>query len=170
MKVSIECNTHFSNTVFLIQQYVYKLIEMNQCVKPITMNKLLLIVLLGLFVSSCQQPSVQTASNAVLKFEQQNHNFGVLDYEVPGSYAFNFENTGNSPLIIHNVKASCGCTEPVWDKKPIKPGKSGSITVTYDSKSTGRFLKDIVVFYNGPNSPDTLVVSGEVAYCENNAL
>jgi regulatory protein YycI of two-component signal transduction system YycFG len=64
---------------------------MNQCVKPITMNKLLLIVLLGLFVSSCQQPSVLTASNAVLKFEQQNHNFVLLDYEVPGSVAFNNE-------------------------------------------------------------------------------
>lgn len=134
--------------------------------KPNTMNKLFIILLSCLCISSCKQPSAQKALNAALKFEQQSHNFGVLDYEMPGSIAFNYKNTGATPLIITRVEASCGCTVPVWDKKPLKPGKSGSITVTYDSKYPGVFRKNIVVFYNGSNSPDTLVVSGEVNYQE----
>ena len=69
------------------------------------MNKLLLILLSCLYISSCKQPSAQTASNAALKFEQLSHNFGVLDYEVPGNFAFNYENTGASPLIINKVEA-----------------------------------------------------------------
>lgn len=139
--------------------------EMNQCIKPRTMNILLFVMLSllgGLTLNSCKQPTAGTALNAALKFEQLSHNFGVLDYEVPGSFAFNYLNTSASPPIIHLVEASCGWTVPVWDKKPLKPGKNSSIQVSYDSKSPGYFRKDIVVFYNGPNSPDTLVVSGEV--------
>ena len=49
-----------------------------------------------------------------------------------------FENTGKTPLIIHSVKAACGCTVlKGWPKHPIMPGESGEIPIEFNPKSPG---------------------------------
>ena len=42
---------------------------------------------------------------------------------------FVLKNTGDVPLLIKDISASCGCTVPEWDKKPIKPGETTEIKV-----------------------------------------
>lgn len=103
---------------------------------------------------------------AQIAFPNTELDLGKLEYEHPKTVSFDVINPGETPLVIFDVKTSCGCTVPSWDKKPIKPGKQGSIEVTYDSDFPGRFKKTIAVFYNGVNSPDTLVISGNVEYPE----
>jgi hypothetical protein len=36
---------------------------------------------------------------------------------------YRFKNTGNMPLVVDNVSASCGCTVPEKPEEPIMPGK-----------------------------------------------
>jgi hypothetical protein len=103
-------------------------------------------------------------NNAVVSFTKAELDLGLLEYKHSKTVSFEIENPGETPLIIFDVKTSCGCTVPNWSKKPIKPGKTESIQVTYDADFPGRFKKTIAVFYNGANSPDTLVISGEVEY------
>lgn len=94
-------------------------------------------------------------------------NLGKLKYNKPIQTEIRIENSGANPLLIFNVKSSCGCTIPQWTKEPIKPNEFGIVNITYDSKLPGKFNKSIIIFYNGCNSPDTISIHGEVEWSEN---
>jgi len=61
---------------------------------------------------------------------------------------FILKNAGDTPLLIKDIAASCGCTVPEWDKKPIKPGDKTEIKVKVTPDATGYFRKTVTVFCN----------------------
>ncbi len=100
----------------------------------------------------------------VIEFEEKIHDFGEIR-EDGGTvtHTFNFKNDGGQPLIVHNVRASCGCTSPDWTRQPIQPGKSGFIKVTFDPRNRpGNFNKSIVVTTNAKESNTVLRITGKV--------
>lgn len=104
------------------------------------------------------------AQNPVIVFERTEHNFGQIN-EQDGRVTteFVFKNEGMSPLVLSNVRASCGCTTPKWTREPIEPGQSGQITVTYNpSGRPGRFQKTITVTSNATEATTRLYIKGEV--------
>lgn len=72
-------------------------------------------------------------SQTTLEFDRILHDFGNVNAEVENTTKFVVKNTGNKPLIIENVEASCGCTTPKKPEKPILPGQSDEIEVTFKS-------------------------------------
>ena len=101
---------------------------------------------------------------AVISAEQTSHDFGQIK-ETDGkvSATFAVKNTGDAPLVITRVIASCGCTTPEWTKEPIAPGQSGDIKITYDPKGRpGPFSKTISVYSNGKTGSFILTIRGEV--------
>ena len=81
-----------------------------------------------------------------------------------GVRTFEFTNTGDQPLVITNVRSSCGCTVPSTPQAPIMPGKSDKIEVKYNM-STGKISKTITVESNAKNVPNgtvQLYIKGEV--------
>jgi hypothetical protein len=128
-----------------------------------TTNKLITLLVLLLF--ACR-PAVKQGVQTTIGFDQLEIDMGKLDYKMPETVEISFLNTGEHALVIYKVEASCGCTVPEWSKKPVKPGKKGQISVTYDSEFPGRFQKTIEVHYNGDGSPENIVIKGEVNYNE----
>ena len=108
--------------------------------------------------------SAPPSQEAVIHFNTMEHDFRTLTYEKVAEYSFQFSNSGKVPLVISDVKASCGCTIPEWPKKPLIPGSKGEIIITYDAASPGTFHKEIKVHYNGSGSPVVLKIRGEVEY------
>lgn len=99
----------------------------------------------------------------VLTFETTKHDFGKITEGEEVAFEFRFTNTGEAPLIISEVKASCGCTTPNWPKGIIKPGASDVIKVAYDSRGRpGEFSKGVVVSANTYPNQTVLTVSGVV--------
>ena len=70
----------------------------------------------------CYQLS-DLSAQARFEFGETSHDFGEVLEGSEATYEFSFKNTGNTPLIISNVKASCGCTTPFWTKDPVLTGK-----------------------------------------------
>ncbi len=66
------------------------------------------------------------------------------------------------PLVVTDVKSSCGCTVPEFPKEPINPGKEGQIVVTFDAKVSGYFSKTITVLSNTSEGISILYIKGEV--------
>lgn len=65
--------------------------------------------------------------------------------------------------MIEEVISTCGCTVPVYSKQPVRPGGTGTVTVTFDPKGrTGFFSKSIRVVSNSGQSVNTLWVKGTV--------
>lgn len=108
----------------------------------------------------------KNATQTSIQFYEEEHNFGVLNYQSPDSCTFEFTNTGKIPLIIYKITTSCGCTAATWNKNPIKPSNNGHIGIRYDAVLPGTFHKTITVFFNGANSPKTLKIVGKVKYPE----
>ena len=103
-------------------------------------------------------------NGAEITFKETNHDFGTIPFKGNGSYEFEFVNTGNEPLILTQPKSSCGCTVPEWPRKPILPGESDVVKVTYkNTDRPGSFNKYVTVFSNAKvNKEVKLHIKGTV--------
>ncbi len=102
------------------------------------------------------------ASAQTISFDNTVLDYGTIKPGSDGNRVFTVKNTGDKPLIISNVKPSCGCTTPDWSKEPILPGKTGQIKVHYNT-TPGPFQKMIEVFTNDPvNARSVIHIKGNV--------
>lgn len=121
-----------------------------------------------LLISICLAMTVALTSATVgyaeATFQETAHDFGVIkEAKGPVSHTFKFTNTGTTPLVIVQATASCGCTRPEYPTKPIKPGKSGNVKVTFNPAGRpGAFKKLVKIKTNGREHRSTLVITGTV--------
>jgi len=107
--------------------------------------------------------SICVAQEGATDFKEKTFDFGTIpEAGGPVTHEFEFTNNHSTPLVISNVKASCGCTTPFWTKEPIEPGKTGKITVTFNPRGySSSFSKSITV--NTNHEPTIqLAISGKV--------
>lgn len=95
-------------------------------------------------------------------FEKDLMEYGTIPQGADGNRTFVFTNTGKEPLILTNVKASCGCTTPKWTRNPVAPGEKGEIVVHYDTNRMGQFHKTITVQSNAKSSTKMLTIKGTI--------
>ena len=123
--------------------------------------KTLLLSIVVIFIASMQLKA-QTDTTLVISFEKTVHDYGTIEQGSDGGAEFVFTNSGKTPLILSNVRASCGCTVPTWPKEPILPGVKSSIKVVYNTNIAGNFHKSITVNSNAKNSEVLLSIKGNV--------
>ena len=126
-------------------------------------NKLrytLTCMLLLLYGSS----SMQAQNNPKITSDALIYDFGTFE-EAKGnvSHVFKIKNTGDAPLVMTRITASCGCTQPEWTKSPIAPGQTGDVKVTYNPKGRpGPFYKTISIYSNADKKSFSLGIKGNV--------
>lgn len=100
-----------------------------------------------------------------ISFEKTAHDYGMLkEDDGIAKYRFVFTNTGSEPLIIQDVKPSCGCTSSDWTRNPVAPGEQGFVSADYNPKNRpGKFSKTIRITTNAEPPTTILRISGEVA-------
>jgi len=108
----------------------------------------------------------ETDSNlkkTTLKFDALEHDFGMVKEGEKVKHVFEVFNTGKNDLVLQEVRPSCGCTTPNYDKKPIRSGKKGTIEVVFDTKGRpGKQRKTILVVTNTEPPNTVLSFSCEV--------
>jgi len=105
------------------------------------------------------------ASQTTMEVTPNVHDFGVIEKETPVSTIFTVKNTGDQPLTINDAKASCGCTVPRKPEKPILPGETGELEVTFTSKPNQagqNITKTVTITANIPNSTKIVTIKGKV--------
>ena len=73
-------------------------------------------------------------NQTTLKYDRLLHDFGTVAQGSENTTTFVVTNTGDKPLIISDVSASCGCTLPKKPEQPIAPGETDVIEVTFKPK------------------------------------
>ncbi len=98
------------------------------------------------------------------EFPQPEHNFGTVWIGGMLEHTFEVRNVGDQPLVINQVKPSCGCTLAGDYDKTVAPGATGKIPVRIDTKKvSGNFMKTIRVTSNDPADTNAvLTISGNV--------
>ncbi|SEG65684.1 DUF1573 domain-containing protein [Sphingobacterium lactis] len=98
-----------------------------------------------------------------IEFKEEAFDFGKIKEGEVVKHVFTFTNTGEAPVILSQVTASCGCTTPSFTTTPVLPGKSGEIAVEFNSAGmVGQQQKIITVVSNSENNITTIQLKGTV--------
>jgi len=104
-----------------------------------------------------------TTGVAVITFKMLEHNFGAVKAGEKVGFIFPFTNTGDADLVLTSATASCGCTVPKYNKKPVGPGGTGTVEVVFDTSGRdGMQTKTVVVQSNAENNLVILRIIAEV--------
>ncbi len=132
------------------------------------MKKLITLIFIGFITISINAQEkkltvkVQDPNAPVFEFVTDVIDYGKIAFKSDGVRVFKFKNVGKSPLVINNIKSSCGCTVPKKPTEPILPGDSGEIEVKYATNRPGGFSKMITVFSNASEPSKVLRIKGIV--------
>ena len=143
-------------------------------------NNIFLAIISGvIFISSCTNENKQATAeqNDVplenvdsneggigrMEFTESAYDFGQISEGEIVNHTFTFKNTGDHPVILAQVSASCGCTTPTYTSTPILPGKTGQIEVEFNSDGqVGQQQKIITIASNAESNIMTVQLKGEV--------
>lgn len=138
----------------------YCLFAMNHSQSTMSKFSKSAIVLFLVFTSNL----LSAQNKGVLEFINNDFDFGeIKEEDGPAIHEFEFENKGTAPLIISNVKASCGCTTPGWSKEPVLPGERGFVKAQYNPRNRpGNFRKTLTITTNGEPTVVRAYIKGKV--------
>jgi ABC-type molybdate transport system substrate-binding protein len=99
----------------------------------------------------------------VLTFEKTEHDFGEIIAKTPVETVFKYKNTGEAPLVITDIKSTCGCTVPEdWSREPLAPGEEGQFTVKFNGSGTNKVSKAITVTANTEKGREVVKITAFV--------
>ena len=102
-------------------------------------------------------------TSAFLKVKSPKQNFGSVTQGKVVKIEYEFENTGKVPLVISKIDVTCGCTVGDFPHYPVKPGESGTILITFNTKEKFDHQdRTVDVVSNASNSPTKLRFKGNI--------
>lgn len=104
----------------------------------------------------------QKKADDIAKLNTETYDFGKVKQNVPPTATITVTNIGTEPLIIDQAQPSCGCTISDYTKSPIAPGKTGTITATYNAAVVGPINKTLTVKFAGADDVKFVKLTGEV--------
>lgn len=102
-------------------------------------------------------------SGPQITFAEKSFDFGEINQGDRVEHVFEFENTGTEPLVLSDVRTTCGCTAPQWPREPVAPGAKASIKVVFNSVGKmGMQNKVVTVMSNAVNNPARVKIVANV--------
>ena len=106
-----------------------------------------------------------------IAFNKEVHDFGTIENGTPVETIFEYTNTGNSMLVVSNIKSTCGCTVPQdWSRDPLAPGESASFTVNFNGKGKNSVTKTVTITANTEKGKEQVKIKAFVKGDPNAAL
>ncbi len=137
--------------------------KLNFTIKFKVMKKILILLFISVIGLQVNAQEVHPDSVVpIFKFDQETIDYGDIAHNSDGNRTFRFKNVGKSPLIISQVKGSCGCTVPTKPKEPIMPGEYGEIMVKYATNRVGPFSKTVTITSNASEKTKVVRIKGRV--------
>ena len=98
----------------------------------------------------------------VMKMDKMEHDFGTIVNGTPVETIFKYTNTGNSMLVVSNIKSTCGCTVPSNYTKEVAPGQTGQFTVKFNGKGNGKVSKSLTMTTNTEKGTEVVKITAMV--------
>jgi hypothetical protein len=159
----VQKKAQYSNTNQNLKDFGFK--KNKQIMRIIKISMLALA--LGLMSFSVISPvnalvSKEVVAASSILWKSESIDVGAIPQNTPKPIVFEFKNTGTTTVLIKTVQGSCGCTATDYTKTPIAPGKSGTVTATYNAANAGAFAKTVSVTTNAETVPKVLTIKGTV--------
>ena len=100
-------------------------------------------------VEKAAERDAQTIVFPTINFDKTLHDFGEIQNGTAVETVFSYTNSGRSPLVVTDIKSTCGCTVPQgWSKDPLMPGESSDFSVKFNGKGANKVSKTITLTTN----------------------
>ncbi len=114
-------------------------------------------------VTAAAERDASSSKFPVLQFEEKEHDFGEIESKKAVSTVFKYKNTGDAPLVITDIKSTCGCTVPKdWSREPLEPGGTGEFSVNYNGSGSNKVTKTITITANTEKGSETVKITAFV--------
>lgn len=125
---------------------------------------LILFAVLSVCGSSAFASQPESEAKAELKFSLVSYDYGDMEYKKDArSVDISYTNTGDAPLVIIRTEQTCTCLSVKFSKKPLQPGESAVMTITYNpTKAVGEFSNYVTVFSNSDTPKQRIELTGKV--------
>ena len=111
-------------------------------------------------VEVASQRDAVATNFAEMTFDKTSHDFGTINDGQAQETMFSYTNTGDTPLVVTDIKSTCGCTVPQgWSRQPLSPGESSQFTVKFNGKGANKVSKTVTVTANTKNGRETVRIS-----------
>lgn len=94
-------------------------------------------------VAEAAQRDANAGNFPVISFDKVEHDFGTLEDGTPVETVFKYTNTGNSMLVVSDIKSTCGCTVPSNWTREVAPGETGEFAVKFNGKGANQVRKTV---------------------------
>lgn len=99
----------------------------------------------------------------VIEFKETKKNFGFVHEGDTVVIEYELKNIGDKQLVITNYEVECNCTSVEKVMKPIFPGESYILKVTFDThEKYDRQDRTVKIISNADNNPSELRFKGVV--------
>lgn len=112
--------------------------------------------------SSYLSSTTQTSYNTQIMADITEFDFGTIQKGSTKTISVPIKNIGESPFVIFDTRASCGCTHIEYEKRPILPDSTTRISITYNADDMGHFNKTVSLYGNIDNSPLIIKLKGNI--------
>lgn len=114
-------------------------------------------------VTQAAERDATVADFPTITFDKLEHDFGEIENGTPVETVFAYTNTGKAPLVITDIKSTCGCTVPQdWSKEPLAAGESSQFTVKFNGKGNNKVSKTITVTANTEKGKEQVKITAFV--------
>ncbi|MEC3907384.1 DUF1573 domain-containing protein [Tamlana sp. 2201CG12-4] len=114
-------------------------------------------------IAAAAERDANASKFPIIEFDKKEHDFGEIEAKTAVETVFKYKNTGNAPLVITDIKSSCGCTVPQdWSREPLAPGASGEFTVKFNGSGTNKVSKTITVTANTEKGSEVVKITAFV--------
>lgn len=114
-------------------------------------------------VAAAAERDANSGKLPAIEFNETEHDFGTIPNGIPVTTVFTYKNTGSSPLVVSDVKSTCGCTVPSDYTREVMPGETGKFTVEFDGKGNGNQVsKTITMTTNTEKGSEAVTIKAFV--------
>ncbi|GGZ80811.1 DUF1573 domain-containing protein [Algibacter mikhailovii] len=114
-------------------------------------------------VAAAAERDASASKFPVIEFDKKEHDFGEIESRAAVETTFSYTNSGDAPLVITDIKSSCGCTVPQdWSREPLAPGASGKFTVKFNGSGSNKITKTITVTANTEKGSEVVKITAFV--------
>ncbi len=116
------------------------------------------------------QTKAQTKVEELLKFKNDQYDFGKISFGKPASYSIEITNISKDTVTLINVRPGCGCTTPNFKaNQKMAPGQNAQIQITFNGSAMGVFSRYTDIEFSGGLKMQTKFTGEGVAITNNNA-
>lgn len=109
-----------------------------------------------------QASTTQSSRNTQIEADNTEFDLGTIPKGDAKTVSVSIKNVGESPFMIFDTRASCGCTHIEYEKRPISPDSTTIIKITYNADDMGHFNKTVSLYGNTEDSPLIIRLKGNI--------